>query len=162
MKWIMTLVSLSFFFGAATVAGPLPLAGQEPNLEMQMARYVFSPGTIMKHQGRLDLTSDQEEAIWARALSFQDEVNEVQWNLAKQTEEWLAMLSRDNADADSLNDTFDGIVDMESRIKRQHMAMLLDIREILTLDQRKTLQEIMAETLPRAEGRGEGGGPRLP
>lgn len=148
MKWIITLVLLGF------VAGPSALACQEQNLELQMARYVYSPGIIMKHQARLDLTEEQEEAIRARTRTFQDEVDEVQWDLEGRTQEWLELLSLEEADPDSLLSVFGGIVDLESEIKRYHMALLLDIRGLLSLDQRKTLQEIMNETLRGREGRG--------
>jgi len=151
MKWIITLA----FLGLA--AGPSALAGQELSLEQQMARYVFSPGTIMKHQSRLELTDQQEEAIRERTRAFQDQVDGIQWEMENRTEGFLEMLARDIADRDSLTSAFDGIVGLESEIKSHHMAMLLDIRGILTLDQRRTLQEIMIETLSRTGGRGGGG-----
>lgn len=156
MKWILTLALLGI------VGSPSALACQERSLEMQMARYVFSPGIIMEHQKQLKLTRQQEEAIRARTRVFQDQVDELQWDLERRTQSLLEMISQEEADPDSLLAVFDGMIGVESQIKRHHMAMLLDIRKVLTLEQRGTLHEIMEEMLSRTEGRGEGGERRRP
>lgn len=156
MKNILTLALLGI------LGWPSALACQEQSLERQMARYLFSPGIIMQHQERLNLTRQQEEAIRARTSDFQGQVSELQWDLERRTQSLLEMISQVEAAPDSVLAVFDGMIGVESRIKSHHMAMLLDIRRVLTLEQRDALHQIMTERLSRPGGGGMGGEGRLP
>jgi hypothetical protein len=151
MKWIAILAFVGF------VTGPSVSSGQDERLELRIARYVFSPGTTMKHQGQLAHTERQEEGITEKTRTFRDQVDELQGGLERRTEGWLEMSAQDAAGPEPLLPVFDGIVGPERGIERHHMAMLLDIRAVLTVDQGRTLQKIMLETPSRTEGPGAGG-----
>jgi len=151
--WIMRRGVL--FTVLAALLLPTASRAQEQRLETLIARHLFSPKVIMESQARLKLTQEQAEAIRARTDEFQQSISQQEWNLEGKTQDLVLLVAEEDVDVAQTLALFDEILDLEAQIKRSHLHLLIDLKNLLTPEQQGVLEEIMEELLRRGE---RGGG----
>jgi Spy/CpxP family protein refolding chaperone len=104
--------------------------------------HLFRPELVMRHQGKLELTAEQREAITAAIKEAQERLGPLQWELDAKAEAVAKLVESDRVDVDATVASAEQVLDVESRIKKEHVRLLLRIKNVLTPEQQKKLREL--------------------
>ncbi len=110
--------------------------------EPPFMRNFFPPELVMQNQRAISLRKDQRKAITKAIQSTQSETIELQWEMqeaAASLEEAVAVPKIDEGAAIAIAEK---MMEVEGRVKRAHLALLIRIRNVLDPDQRERLAEI--------------------
>ena len=138
-----------FLAAIAALAIPQLMAAQDHDLEAQLRQYLAPPELVMRFQRQLNITDEQRQSIRERISEMQTEIMDLQWDLQDQGQALVEIVSQDSGDLSAALMQLDRMLDVESSITRNHMRMLLEIRNILNLEQRQQLRELMEEIASR-------------
>jgi len=119
-----------------------PLAAQERSPD-PVKKNTFPPELIIEHQKKIGLTADQQKAIKDEVRGAQAKFTDLQWDLKREMESFVALLEEDQVDEAKTMDALKKMLDLESRIKQTHLGLLIRIKNILTPEQKQTLRQIM-------------------
>jgi len=156
MNWEVWIMRRGILFTVlAALLLPTASHAQEQRLETLIARHLFSPKVIMESQARLNLTQEQAEAIRARTDEFQKSISQQEWDLEGKTQDLVLLVAEEDVDVAQTLALFDEILDLEAQIKRSHLHLLIDLKNLLNPEQQRVLEGIMEELLRRGE---RGGG----
>ena len=136
---------LFLFLAAVTLATPQSGAAQSHDLEARLRPYLAPPDFVMRFQRRLDVTAEQRDLISQKVSELQADVLDLQWQLEDAGQALIDEVSSDSVDVDAAMTHFGRVVEIETSIKRNHIRMLLEVRNILNPEQRRMLAEIMEE-----------------
>jgi Spy/CpxP family protein refolding chaperone len=145
---------MTLAFAAASFAIPHVTAAQHLDLEAQLRPYLAPPELVMRHQGQINITDEQREIISQKVSELQSGVIDLQWQLEALSQTLIDEVRRDTVDLDAAIEQFDRVLEIEASIKRNHIRLLLEIRNTLNAEQWRQLQEIVEEMSHR-EGREE-------
>lgn len=124
---------------AAAPAPPSPTTppggGGDP-----IAERLFPPEAIMQRQKELGVTEKQRNAIIGEMQKFQSEIVGVQWQLQAAAEDLAAMLDAPAIDEAKALAQADKVMDLEHKMKRTHLGLLIRLRNLLTEEQRAKLR----------------------
>jgi uncharacterized membrane protein len=132
LGWLLVLTLL--------VAGPT----NADTLEDQLAAHLFAPDVIMRHQRAIGLEPEQREAVSQAVRSAQREILELQWQLEDAGSALIEVLAQPDPEDSKVLEKLEAILTTESKIKRRHILLLLEIRRVLAVDQRAALREAEA------------------
>lgn len=124
---------------------PCTASGQTHDLEARLRPYLAPPDLVMRHQRRLNITAEQRDFISQKVSELQGEVFDLQWQLEDIGQMLVDAVKTSPVDVDAAMTQFDRMVEIETSIKRNHIRMLLEIRNTLTSEQTQVLQELMEE-----------------
>lgn len=110
---------------------------------------------VSEHREELGLSVADEEAIRAIADDARAELDSRHDDIRARRAELAALLGAENPDRDAINRAIDALGTAETRLRRDELRVLLDIRERLTPAQREALVALSATVGHRA-------GPRHP
>ncbi len=130
---------------ATAASAPVP-EPQEPAFAMQL----FPPELVMQHQQRLGLNETQRTTITSAIKQLQGEVLDLQWQMQQEQERLNALVKPSPIDANAALAQLDRLLDIERRVKRAHVGLLIRIRNTLTPEQQAILRPL--------RGSAEGGG----
>ena len=107
-----------------------------------MMHRLTPPMVIMQNQEQLGLTKKQIDLIKNEMKSFQSDIVDVQWDLnaAKTTLE--KELDSEKIDLHAALQSMNKVLDAENRLKRQHLALLIKIHNVLTPEQQDQLETL--------------------
>ena len=132
----------SIRFGVTVVlAMVVVLPSWAGSLEEQLALHLYSPEAIMRHSREIDLTPDQREAVSKAVRSAQHEIMDLQWEVEDVAADLIESLAQSDADDAQVMARLDDVLAAENMIKRRHILLLLEIRHLLTVEQRASLRE---------------------
>jgi len=139
------LVSASWSSAGAQAAG----TANEPvrsasSIDDPIARTLFEPELIMRHRRAIDLTDTQRDAISALIRQLQGTVVSLQWELQEQSTALSTELARPRVDLDRAMDRLGRVMQTERRIKEAHLTLLIRIKNALTPEQQRMLQQLRA------------------
>ena len=131
----------------AAVLATLVIAG---SAEAQNQRDVFKgklfpPNVILEHQGALDLTREQFTQIRAAVVDVQANVAEHEWDMREAYLRIREELDKSPIDADRVLEMAGEALAAENEIKKQQMAMLIALRNLLTDEQIDYLRSVQSE-----------------
>ena len=140
---------LSLAFVAWGPAGQAPLHAQdvEPAEAVQddpIFQTLFPPELIMQHRRAIGLDDEQRDAISRLISDLQGRVLSLQWELLDDVEELSSITGRTRVDLDRALDQMDRVLDTEKEIKQAHLEMLVRMKNILTPEQQRSLEELRA------------------
>lgn len=135
--------------------GALPAQRPEPAPD-PLQRHLFPPELIMRNQRVLQLTPEQRDYIVDQVQEAQRQFTGHQWKLQLETETLAALLSAPAVDEDQTLEQLEKILALEKEIKKTHLLLALRIRNSLTADQRRKLDELRERMGPRPERPGSG------
>ena len=118
-----------------------PVAGARPN-DRSWAGDVrtdsfFPPELIMQNQQAIGLKEDQQKAIKAEMQKTAARFTDLQWQQSAESEKLAELAKKERVDEPAVLGQFDKLV-----IKREHLALLVRIKNILTPEQQAQLAEL--------------------
>lgn len=129
---------------------PLSVATQGGVLhEEALERHLYSPEMVMRLSHVLELTEEQREEVKQTVIQLQAVVVELQWRLQELSHELLQVVEEERVDVDAALMQLDQVLSIEHEIKRHHVRFLLELKNSLTPEQQRKLEEHMDGALHR-------------
>lgn len=136
MNWIRAITIGAL--GLATLVGPVTAQEADSGFES----HLFPPDIVMRHQQAVALTAAQRDQVSQAIQDLQADVQQLQWDMSAAAEELTALVSETEVDRSAVLSQVDRVLDIERLIKRAHIAMLVDVKNALTAEQQRLLQEL--------------------
>ena len=119
----------------------LPMSAQQPG-EDPIAQQLFPPDLIMAHQDELGLQEKQRAAIKSEVLKAQPKFLEAQWEVGDESQKMIALLRATPIDEAKVLEQADRVMALERDVKRTHLGLLIRVKNLLTPEQIKRLEQI--------------------
>ncbi|NIV17173.1 MAG: hypothetical protein GWN47_01920 [Woeseiaceae bacterium] len=103
---------------------------------------LFPPNVILQHQAELNLSKEQFTAIKAAVVNVQANVAEHEWDLREAYQNILAELDKQPIDQARVLEHVDAALDAENEVKKEQVAMLIKLKNLLTADQIAYLESV--------------------
>jgi Spy/CpxP family protein refolding chaperone len=138
--WVRPL-GASLLLGLPLLAAPASaqVAAKEDN---PLAAVLFEPELVMQHRRAIGLTDEQRDAMSRMIQELQGRVVRLQWELLDEMETLKGMLERPRVDQDRALDQLERVLETEKRIKRDHLELLIRIKNVLTPEQQRELARL--------------------
>ena len=107
--------------------------------------HLFSPEELMQHRAEIGLTDQQLEKIRTRVEGAGPRVQQHQAGLQDAMDKLMQLLAADEVNEEAALKQLDAIHEIEGKVKRAHMRIMIQIRNELTAEQR----QIAAKLKPR-------------
>ena len=111
------------------------------NTRQILAMGLYPPDIIMRYQQELGITREQRQKMLALVKDFQDEVGELQWEMQGEQQVMRQSLRQARIDQENVLPQIERVLEMESQFKLAHFKLLTSIKNELTEDQVKMIQE---------------------
>ena len=115
--------------------------GQGPQKDVFKGK-LFAPNIILEHQDELGLSKEQFTAIRAAVVEVQTNVAEHEWDLREAYQNVLSNLDDSPIDEDKVLKNVQAALQAENEVKKQQVAMLIKLRNLLTDEQVSYLQSV--------------------
>ncbi len=119
---------------------PQPRHHGSPDAHDVVARHFFPPEMIMAHQRDIGLGEEQREAIKTAVDEAHATVHDLKWDLQPETQALADLVAAESLDEAAVLAQAERVMDMEKRIKLIHMSLVIQIKNLLTAEQRETLR----------------------
>lgn len=136
-----TIVTLALVLFLPVMAG----AQERIPAEQGFERHLFPPELVMQHQRQLGLTEQQRTALTESITKLQADVVQLQWQLHDASARLGELLEPSKVDASAALQQVDRILEIERSVKKAHLALLIRIKNTLTVDQQRMLTELKQE-----------------
>jgi Spy/CpxP family protein refolding chaperone len=113
-----------------------------PAAEDPLARHVFPPELVMKHQQKIGLTDRQSETIRSEIQKVQSRFLDLQWQMQKEMEKLVSLIDAQPADESKTLAQAEALMRLETETKKMHLAMLVRIKNLLTEEQQAKLARL--------------------
>ncbi len=135
-----TIVTLAFGLSLPVAA----LAQERMPADQGFERHLFPPELVMQHQRQIGLT-DQQRAVLTEAITkLQADVVQLQWQLHDANARLAELLQSSRVDAAAALQQVDRMLEIERTVKKSHLALLIRIKNTLSIEQQATLGELKA------------------
>ncbi len=105
-------------------------------------RHFFSPRVVMHLRREISLTEEQRKALIAELQSAQSDLVPLEFE-AQEAQEALSRLARENRlDEESVLHQAHRVMDLEAEVRARHLVLLVRIKNLLTPEQQRRIQEI--------------------
>ena len=121
--------------------GVVQVSAQTPD-DVGFEQELFPPELVMRHQRDIGLADEQRRSITEAIKQLQATVVDLQWELQEQTRVLGELLRERSVDEASALEQVDGVLEVERRIKRAHMSLLIRIKNVLTPEQQARLNSL--------------------
>lgn len=105
---------------------------------------LFAPKLILEHQGELQLSKQQFTAIRKAVVEVQSGVAEHEWDMQEAYQALMAELDQRPIDEGKVLEQADKALLAENQVKKKQMAMLIRLRNLLTVEQVNYLEALSA------------------
>ena len=103
---------------------------------------LFPPNVILENQAELGLSKEQFTKIRAAVVEVQANIAEHEWDLREAYLKIMAELDKTPIDEDSVLEHIDAALSAENQVKKQQVAMLVRLKNLLTSQQVDYLERI--------------------
>jgi Spy/CpxP family protein refolding chaperone len=103
---------------------------------------LFPPELVMEHQGEIELTIVQRETITKEVDKLQKDMLALQWDMQREKEKLVKALDADRVDEAATTSSSARVMELETKIKSAHLAMLVHVKNVLTPDQQRKLRVV--------------------
>jgi hypothetical protein len=125
--------------GMSRPGGP---GGGAPGGPPPFERHLFPPDLVLHNQLALGLSEEQLTGIKRLLKETQGRVVELQADLARVTERLGGILAPSRVDEAAALSASDEAMRLESFVKREHLALLVRVKNLLTEEQQETLRNL--------------------
>jgi Spy/CpxP family protein refolding chaperone len=144
MKRSMTVLAMLAGLAVSTAAQQAaPPAGQPQ--QDPFARHLFSPELVMQHQGEINLTDAQRQALSQSIQQAQTKMLDTQWKLSDEAQKLIRVLQGATVDETQALEQVDRILTLEREVKRAQMGLMVRIKNTLTPSQQARLRALRGE-----------------
>jgi len=134
--------AILLLLGGMLVAS-FPAAAADAGLPVdQVARLVFPPNLVIRHQREIGLTPEQRQALIAEMQRTQSDLVPLEIELGETAAELGALLAAPRVDEARALDLTARVLELEGRIKHRRMALLVRIKNRLTDEQQMRLRRL--------------------
>ena len=130
------LVLLAFVCLATTGAG-----AAEPKEDVFKGK-LFAPNVILQNQGELSLSKQQFTEIRGAVVKVQGNVAEHEWDIAEAYQNIMAELDKSPIDEAQVLEYVDAALRAENEVKKLQVAMLVQLKNLLTDEQIAYLESV--------------------
>jgi Spy/CpxP family protein refolding chaperone len=141
-KTLLVALLVTGTSAGALAGGPGDDDGMGFRRRPRFMRHLFSPRLIMQHQEAIGLTETQQKRITKAVADVQSKVTGVTWELEKASEQLGKLLEGAQADEQAVLRKADEVMSLEQRMKRAHLAMLVEVKNQLTAEQQQQLRAL--------------------
>mgnify|MGYP001822717514 CR=1 FL=1 len=106
---------------------------------------LFPPNVILEHQAELKLSKQQFTAIKKSVVEVQANVAEHEWDVREAYQNIMIELDKAPIDEDTTLEYVHAALLAENQVKKQQMAMLIRLKNLLTDEQLAYLEAIQKE-----------------
>ncbi len=103
---------------------------------------LFRPELVMRHQAEIGITAEQRAEIAAAIRETQERLAPLHWEVEAKSEAVAKLLEGERVDVEPALDRLGEVIDVEGRIKKEHVRLLLRIKNVLTAEQQRKLREL--------------------
>ena len=103
---------------------------------------LFAPELIMTNQDELELSREQYTALRQAVINTQSDVAEHEWDLREAYQALLAGLDETPVDKEQVLEYVDAALAAENQVKKRQVALLIELRNLLTAEQVERLREL--------------------
>lgn len=136
---------ISRIFFALIACFAVAAAAVAQNKEDVFKGKLFPPNVILENQADLDLSKEQFTKIRAAVVEVQANVAEYEWDMREAYLKIMAELDKTPIDEDSVIKHAGAALLAENQVKKQQMAMLVRLKNLLTNEQIAILEAIESE-----------------
>jgi Spy/CpxP family protein refolding chaperone len=104
-----------------------------------LARVLFPPELVMRHQQDIGLRPEQRAAITKAIQDFQSKVVDLQWRMQEQSQRLVTLLEKPAVDQGAALAQVDEVFGVEREVKRAHISLLISIKNTLSAEQQARL-----------------------
>lgn len=124
-------------------SGRMLFAQQPPHDPLR--EHLFPPELLMANQQAIGLTEEQKTFVKTEIQKAQGRFTDLQWQLQSEMEAMTALLKPPRVDEEQVLKQLDKILSLEKDLKRTQMGLVVRIKNKLTAEQQKQLQEIKSK-----------------
>lgn len=135
-KRITLTLALLLLAAAARARG----GAAEP--EDPLERHLFPPELVMENGSRIGLDETQRKAIRAAIQETLPSTLDLEWQAQDQTRELERLLAEPRPDLEAVLAQADRVLELERKVKRAHLSLLVRIKRTLTPEQQQKLQRL--------------------
>ena len=128
-------------------SGSTVLAQEKP--DDPIGESLIPPDLILRHQQEIGLSAEQKEFIKAEIVKAQTRFTELQLQLADEAEAMISLVKQPRVDEQQTLAQLDKILSLEREIKRAQFALVIRIKNMLTLEQQVRLQGLRSKAQKR-------------
>ncbi len=110
--------------------------------EDPLERHLFPPELVMENESRIGLDEAQRSEIRSAIQETLPPTLELEWQARDQTRELERLLERPRPDLEAVLAQADRVLELERKVKRAHLSLLVRIKRVLTPEQQEKLQRI--------------------
>lgn len=132
--------SLLFLLAALCILSQ-PAAAQGAGKDVFKGK-LFPPNVILENQAELALSKQQFTAIKRAVVDVQANVAEHEWDVREAYQSMMLELDKRPIDERRVLEFANAALLAENQVKKQHMTMLIRLRNLLTDEQITTLESI--------------------
>ena len=138
-----------FILCAAGLLATLPaLAQPAPPPHDPIGEFLFPPELVMAHQSEIGLTPEQKTALRREVYQAQSQFTEMQWELQDAMEALRAQLEPPQVNPERVRAQLDQVLELENRVKRLQLSLMVRIKNSLTPEQQARLRELRPKSPP--------------
>jgi len=126
----------------ALLAGFAPLPSTAKDAEPAFLKNLFAPELVMQSQRAIGLRAEQRKAITTAIQKTQAETIELQWSMQEAVSQLETEIGRDEIDEKAALTAASKMFELEVRVKRAHLGLLIQIRNQLDPEQRRRLRRL--------------------
>jgi Spy/CpxP family protein refolding chaperone len=115
------------------------LPGMSPPAFMEN---VFPPSLIMRHETEIALTDAQRDAITKQMEDAQKALVSSQWDIERESQKLSKLLEAQHIDEAAALAQVDQVMKAEEKLKKAHLTLLIQIKNILTPPQQEKLRQL--------------------
>ncbi len=126
---------------ACTCLGVTAVDAKEPKDDVFKGK-LFAPNVILENQAELGLSKQQFTEIRRAVVDVQANVAEHEWDVREAYQNILAELDKTPIDREQVLEYVDAALRAENEVKKLQVAMLIELKNLLTDEQVDYLQSI--------------------
>ena len=131
---IRTLITFLLVFGTSLFAQQQP---PDP-----LGENFFPPELLMQNQKAIGLSEEQRNFLKAEIQKAQTRFTDLQWQLQNEIETMTSLAKQERVDEQQILSQLDKVLNVEREIKKIQMALVVHLKNKLTLEQLTQLREI--------------------
>lgn len=155
VAWVVVLLVV----GSALAQKPGKMPGQKPG--DPMGDNFFPPDLLMREADAIGLTDEQKQFLQGELQTMKSRFSDFQQQLQKEVQALAELLSAESVDEQKALEQMDKVLEQEREIKREHVKLLVSIKNKLTAEQQAKAREIKAKLMAQ-KGQGKAPPPSLP
>lgn len=138
-----------------TAAQARPGSGRGPHAGMppELSREMFPPELVMRHQEDIGLSEDQKSKLVRSMQEMQSDLVPLQFDMGEAAGKLRAVLARPRVDEGEAGPLADRLMTLETKIKRRHLSLMIQVKNVLTPEQQERLRALREQERASRRGR---------